>query len=251
MARDPRRRVTLLHGFTQDGSSWLPVLEHLAAFDVSTPDLPGHGASPTPPRDIPGMAALVAELGESDVIGYSMGGRVALQLAIDAPEKVGRLVLVGANPGIIDEMRRDARRTADERWIRLLRDIGIDVFLAQWLAQPMFGGFTQEQITEMVQRRSGSNPETLASSLELAGVGVMAPMWDRLDDIAHQTLIVVGSKDRKFSAIADQMAGKIPNSQVAIIAGAGHAAHLEDPVAFTALVREFLGGHVGTPNATS
>ncbi|HLF70214.1 MAG TPA: alpha/beta fold hydrolase, partial [Actinomycetota bacterium] len=172
-------------------------------------------------------------------------------LAIDTPEKVGRLVLVGANPGIVDETKRHARRTADERWIRLLREEGLDVFLAKWLVQPMFGGFTQEEIIEMGQKRSRSDSEALASSLELAGVGIMAPMWERLRDIAHETLIIVGSKDRKFSAIADQMAGKIPNSQIASIAGAGHAAHLEDPIAFGRLVREFLEGHVATPDATS
>ncbi|NLV54540.1 MAG: alpha/beta fold hydrolase [Acidimicrobiales bacterium] len=230
-------RLVLLHGFTQTSAAWAPVATRLAhRYEVTSVDLPGHGGSSAVDLDLPETAAAVAAVaGRATYVGYSMGGRVALRLALDRPDAVERLVLVGATAGIDDDGERAARRRDDEARAETIEREGVDAFLAGWLAQPLFAGLTPDP-ADLAARRA--NPSAgLAASLRCSGTGTMDPPWwselPRLGTAGFGVRLVVGGRDAKFRSLADRMAAGIgPNATVAVVAGAGHACHLEAPDAF-------------------
>lgn len=229
----------LLHGFTQTGVSWRPVVERLGGdVEVVTPDLPGHGTAAATRLDLAGTAAAVAATGgRASYVGYSMGGRVALRLALDHADLVEGLVLIGATAGIDDPAERAARREADEALARRIEADGVEPFLAGWLAQPLFAGLTPAP-DDLAARRA--NPAAgLAASLRLSGTGTMdPPWWDDLPAIAAPTTVVAGEHDAKFRALGRRLAGSIGGpTELVVVPGAGHACHLEDPAAVAAVVR--------------
>ncbi len=247
--------MVLVHGFAQTGRCWgaRPAALEAEGFDVVTPDLPGHGDSGRAAVDLPRTAEQVglaaagrpqpaggAEPAGADggatatYLGYSFGGRVCLRLAVDHPEAVERLVLVGATAGIDDPGERAARRAADEQLASELEAGGLDPFLDRWLALPLFVGLTDA--TRYRDERRRNTVEGLAGSLRCAGTGAQAPLWDRLDRLADvPVLLVTGEHDHKFAALADRLAAGIGTSaERLVIAGAGHTAHLEQPDAFLA-----------------
>jgi 2-succinyl-6-hydroxy-2,4-cyclohexadiene-1-carboxylate synthase len=213
------------------------VAEALAAdHEVVCPDQPGHGTRAHVGADLATSALALAAHGPAAFVGYSMGGRIALHLALLHPEAVTSLVLVGATAGIDDEGERATRRAADEaRADRLLR-IGTEAFLEEWLAQPLFAGLPPE-----ARRGRSSDAAGLASSLRLAGTGTQEPQWDRLGQLAMPVLVVAGERDEKFRALGARLAAASgTNAELAVVPGAGHAVHLERPEAFVALVRPWL-----------
>jgi len=232
-------RIVLLHGFTQTGVSWRPVVERLGDdVEVIVPDLPGHGRASDQRLDLAGTAAAVAATGgRATYVGYSMGGRVALRLALDHPDLVERLVLVGATAGLDNPAERAARREADEALAGRIEADGVEPFLAGWLAQPLFAGLTPAP-DDLAARRANT-AAGLAASLRLSGTGTMdPPWWDRLGGLAAPTTIVVGEHDAKFRALGQRLADAIgPRATVEIVAGTGHACHLQDPAAVAGLIR--------------
>ena len=139
-------RIVLVHGFTQTGRSWGAVAEDLAVdHEIVLVDAPGHGASASVAADLVTGALLLGEAGGPGVyVGYSMGGRLALHLALARPNLVHALVLIGATPGIEDPASRAERRAADETLAATLERDGLDAFLAGWLAQPLFASLPTE-----------------------------------------------------------------------------------------------------------
>ena len=234
-------RLALIHGFTQTGRSWdslRPALER--RFEVVTPDLPGHGTRSDVAVHLCEAARLLAsECGKASYLGYSMGGRVALHLARAHPELVGRLVLVGASPGIEDGAERAARRQADEDLARSLEEEGLEEFLAKWLALPLFAGLPPDAAGLAARRQN--TPAGLAASLRRMGTGSQEPLWHRLADLTMPVLLVTGERDAKYSELATEMAARIGNNAVvAVVPDAGHACHLERPDAFIDLVLPHL-----------
>lgn len=238
----------LVHGFTQTGASWARLADGLPEHEVVAPDLPGHGANATVRADLAGCARFLAEAGgRAAYVGYSMGGRVALHLALAQPSLVTALVLLGATGGIDDDDERAARRTADEMLAERLELIGTEAFLDEWLAQPLFAGLAPD-----ARRGRATDADGLASSLRLTGTGTQVPLWDQLGELAMPTLVVAGERDEKFRALGVRLAAAIgSNAEVALVPGAGHAAHLERPDAFLAIVGPWLADHDETarPNA--
>jgi 2-succinyl-6-hydroxy-2,4-cyclohexadiene-1-carboxylate synthase len=237
--------IVLLHGFTQTGRCWGPVADDLARdHEVVALDAPGHAGSSDVRADLPTAATLAVEaVGTRAVwLGYSMGARLALHVALAAPEAVAGLVLVGGTPGIEDADRRAERRAADAAQAAELREHGVDAFLRQWLALPLFAGLPEW--ARFTEERRRNTAEGLASSLELAGTGAQANLWPRLPDLGaagFPTLAVTGAEDARFTAIAERMASVMgPGADARALPGAGHAAHLERPAAFLALVRGWL-----------
>jgi 2-succinyl-6-hydroxy-2,4-cyclohexadiene-1-carboxylate synthase len=223
-------RLVLAHGFTQTRHSWRALIERWSHdFEVVAVDLPGHGGSTDVDADVVrGAELLGASGGRATYVGYSMGGRHALRLAVDRPDLVEQLVLIGASPGIAGEAERRVRAAADERLARRLERIGLDRFLEEWLAQPLFA--TLPAARAGLDDRRTNTVAGLAASLRSAGTGVQAPLWDRLVELGMPVLLVVGELDTKFAAIADDMRRAVgDNATVVTIEGAGHAAHLEDP----------------------
>jgi 2-succinyl-6-hydroxy-2,4-cyclohexadiene-1-carboxylate synthase len=228
----------LVHGFTQTGRSWDTVAGRLAEHhEVIAVDAPGHGGSAHVRAGLTDGAQLLGRAGGRAVyIGYSMGGRLCLHLAIDRPDLVERLVLVSATAGIDDAGERAARRAGDEQLAAAIEDDGIDVFLDRWVAQPLFATLADPGLDD----RRRNTADGLASSLRLAGAGTQAPQWGALAALTMPVLLIAGALDAKFVAAAERMAALLPRATVAIIDGAGHAAHLEQPAAFLAVVEPWL-----------
>ena len=234
-------RVALVHGFTQTSASWGPVAERLARwFEVVPVDLPGHGGSGAVRVGFAEAAGLVGKAGgPAAYLGYSLGGRLCLRLALDRPDLVRALVLIGGSPGIADAGGRAERRAADERLARRIERDGVAAFLDDWLAGPLFATLPEEAAGR--EERLANTAEGLASALRRLGTGAQEPLWDRLGQLRPPALLVAGERDPKFARIAMEMAAAIgPAAQVALVPGAGHAAHLERPAATAAVIEEFL-----------
>lgn len=233
-----------MHGFTQTGAAWDPVATRLAdRHEVRCPDLAGHGAAAHVGADLWGAARQVGRDGGAGAyVGYSLGGRVALHLALAAPALVRALVLVSATAGIDDPAERDARVAADEALARRIETIGVARFLDEWLAQPMFAALP-------AAARGGRSTDAagLASSLRLAGTGTQYPLWDRLHELTMPALVVVGERDEKFRRLGQRLAAGVDGAALAVIPDAGHAVHLEQPEAFLDVVAPWLDEHAAQP----
>jgi len=254
-AGSPRNpAVVALHGFMGTGADWSTVMAALAGERYGlSPALPGHGKTRCPEgagswRMEQVAAALALELArrgiaQTDLIGYSMGGRLGLHLALHCRARVRRLVLESASPGLSDGDERIARRRQDDTLARRLETEPLERFLRDWYDQPMFAGLKRvpEEFAGMLERRRAQDGGALARALREMGTGAQEPQWDRLAD-APPTLLIVGAEDAKFREIAARMAERMPGARVATVAGAGHAVHVEQPARFVELVQEFLSG---------
>lgn len=240
------RRLALVHGFTQTRDCWGRVADGLAGdHQVVRVDAPGHGRSAAVTADLWAGADLLADAaGRATWLGYSMGGRYCLHLALARPDVVAALVVLGATGGIDDPGARAERVTADERLARQLEAEGLGPFLDRWLALPLFGGLSPR--AQHRQARLENDPAALAESLRVAGTGTQEPLWDRLHSLAMPVLVVAGEHDAKFRATGMRLVAAIgANAGMALVAGAGHAAHLEQPDAFLDAVRPWLAAHGG------
>ena len=227
-----------VHGFTQTPASWDPVL------DAMQHELAADGGVRlfiVPRTVVDGdFARSAAALGVATAtyIGYSQGGRLALQLALDRPELVRRLVLVSASPGIADPDERATRRAADARLAEEVARDGVDAFLARWLAQPLFATLPPER-AGLDARVAENTVESLTEQLLVLGQGAQPSNWERLGELQVPVLLIVGALDTKYVGIAEQMAARIPDARVAVLPGAGHACHLEQPDRVAHLLTSF------------
>ena len=234
--------VVLLHGFTQSSRSWGEIADALSAgHEVVAIDAPGHGRSASISANLTTGADLMADVApaRSDWIGYSMGGRYALHVALRHPDRVRRLVLVSATAGIDDPGERHDRQESDERLAEQVCRDGLEAFVKAWLKQPLFA--TLPDAAARIDDRLTGTAAGLAESLRLAGTGAQEPLWDRLGALDMPVLVVAGSLDLKYTALAERLVSSIgANAEPAIIAGAGHACHLEKPAEFLSVVDRFL-----------
>jgi len=223
--------VLLLHGFTQTAASWAGVERALGArYRSVAPDL---GTGPWE-AELDRLEPLVPSGGV--LAGYSMGGRLALALALRRLHALRRLVLVSASPGLADAAERDARRAADAALADRIERIGTEAFAREWAAQPLFAGQPAE-VAERAHQDRGRRPAAEhAAQLRGLGTGAMPPLWGRLAELSLPVVLVVGERDAKFRGIADRMAGRLPDARVVLVPGAGHAVHLEAPEAVAAAI---------------
>jgi 2-succinyl-6-hydroxy-2,4-cyclohexadiene-1-carboxylate synthase len=244
--------LALVHGFTQTSRSWETIAPALATRHALTMvDLPGHGRSEVAAADLWEAARLVSDAaGPGAYLGYSMGGRLCLHVALQSPETVSRLVLVGADGGIEDDRERAERRAADERLARRLEEIGVERFVDEWLAQPLFAGLSADQAGRSA--RLANSVAGLAHALRRLGTGTQRPLWDRLAELRMPVLVVAGERDSKFAALGRRMVAAIGScATLALIPGAGHACHLEAPDAFVEVVSPWLDHDSAIPSASS
>jgi len=237
-------RVVLVHGFTQTAASMAPLAALLRGhgqFEVVRPDLPGHGGSGAVRATMGEAARLLGDAGgPAAYLGYSLGGRVCLRLAVEAPELVRALVLIGASPGLEGERERAERRAADERLAVELERGGVAPFLDRWLAGPLFA--TLPESAAGYGERLANTADGLAAALRLLGTGTQPPLWRRLGRLRMPVLLLAGALDEKFAVLASRTASAIgSNARVGLVPGAGHAAHLERPDLVANVVRAFLG----------
>ena len=224
-------RLLLLHGFTATGRSWDPVRRLLDAQrypDVAAPDL--RAAS------IPAQVAELLQAQPYALAGYSMGGRIALHLALAQPELVKRLVLVSTTAGIEDPGERAERRAADERLAEEIERDGVEAFAERWAAGPLFAGQPPEVAAAAREDRLRHSAAELAATLRALGAGTMEPVWHRLGELTMPAVVVVGERDVKFRALGERLAGALPKGELVVVPGAGHAVHLEAPQRLTAVL---------------
>jgi len=236
--------AVFVHGFTQTGRSWAPVVEGLVDdHEVVLVDAPGHGASSAVAADLATGADLLAHaVGPATWVGYSMGARLCLHVALRHPDHVRGLVLVGGTAGIEDDAERAERRAQDLATAARIEAEGLDRFLEGWLAQPLFASLPPERAGLEDRRRN--TVAGLRSSLVLAGTGSQKPLWDQLDAVRVPVLAVAGAHDERYGALARRLAGSVGGpAEVALVPGAGHAAHLEQPEAFVGMLETWLESH--------
>jgi 2-succinyl-6-hydroxy-2,4-cyclohexadiene-1-carboxylate synthase len=232
--------VVFLHGFTHTGRSWDQVIAALGEGHTAlAPDLRGHGgSSAAEPVSLPEVLADVAALSADPftLVGYSMGGRIALHVALTHGDRVQRLVLIGASPGLSDPRERAQRRHDDERLAQEMRRSSIEEFARRWAQTPVLAGLSPGLSAATHADRLRSTPEGLARALEGLGTGALAPLWDRLAELTMPVTLVVGERDQKFRALAAEMAESIASAEIQVVAGAGHAVHLEAPGRVAAII---------------
>ncbi len=226
--------IVLLHGFTNTGASWDPVIAALGErYRAIAPDIRGHGdASEARPVSLEGVIEDVASLtpGEFELVGYSMGGRIALHVALAlGRERVSRLVLISASPGLASPRERDTRRRVDEQLADGIERMDIEQFADRWARTPVLADQPTHVATAARADRLRNTPAALATALRGLGTGALSPVWDRLPELTMPVMLIVGGRDERFQAVAVRMAGGLPHAEVAIVAGAGHAVHLEKP----------------------
>jgi 2-succinyl-6-hydroxy-2,4-cyclohexadiene-1-carboxylate synthase len=234
-------RIVLVHGFAQNRNCWGPVARDLRQdHEVVRVDAPGHGRSSQFHAGLRTGARLIADQGgTATYVGYSMGARFVLHLALANPELVRRLVLIGATAGIDDAKARAERKKNDDALAARLEREGLEPFLDAWLAQPLFAGLTDDM--QFRAERLENTVEGLAESLRQAGTGSQDPLWARLSRLDMPVLVLAGADDAKFSVEATRLVESIgSNATLVLIEDAGHAAHLEQPGQFLASLRSWL-----------
>ena len=235
------RTLVLLHGFTNTGASWGPVAAALPErYRPQAPDIRGHGgASDRRPVSltavIDDLAALAGDDG-CELAGYSMGGRLALHAAFALPGRVRRLVLIGASPGLADPGERAERRAADDALADEVERMTIEQFAERWARTPVLTGQPPAVLAAVTAQRLRNTPAGLAAALRGLGTGALPSLWERLGGLAIPVELVVGERDAKFRATAERMAAALPEARVHVVPGAGHAVHLEDPLAVAAVI---------------
>jgi len=233
--------VVLLHGFSGTHRAWDGVNAHLDGerYLPLALDLPGHGEASAEPHPItfPGCVAYVLARAPArfTLCGYSMGGRVALHVALAAPQQITRLVLIACRPGIEDERERAERRRADEALARELETGPFEQFVQRWRSQQLFAGEPPEAAARARADQLRNRPYALAAVLRGIGVGQMEPLWQRLDELRMPVTVVVGRRDRRFQRIGRRMVQRLPRAALCVVDG-GHGLPLENPAAVAAVL---------------
>jgi 2-succinyl-6-hydroxy-2,4-cyclohexadiene-1-carboxylate synthase len=227
--------LVLLHGFTNSGASWKPVISGLRErYRALAPDIRGHAsATAAGPVTLVAVVDDVAALtpGPFELVGYSQGGRIALHIALALPHRVTRLTLIGASPGLEDDAEREQRRIADERLAQQIESLSIDEFARQWAQTPILADAPPDVAARSHTDRLQSTPHGLAAALRGLGTGVLPSLWQQLPSLQMPVTLLAGERDAKFTALAQDMARRIPRASVTVVPGAGHAVHLECPEA--------------------
>lgn len=240
VAPNKRESVVLLHGFGGTGRSWDDVVAHLPErYRSFALDLPGHGdqVDASRPIDFQGCVQSVLERAPERFVlaGYSMGGRIALHIALAAPERIERLVLVSTTAGIEDTKERGARRKLDRSLADEIEQGSIEDFSERWRTQTMFAEDPPEVDRLARAEHARNRPDGLAAALRGVGTGEMRPLWDRLAEIQSSTTVLAGRRDRKFVRVSEKMVSLIPEALLQV-GGGGHCLLLEQPRSVAAAI---------------
>ncbi|MGM0847311.1 MAG: 2-succinyl-6-hydroxy-2,4-cyclohexadiene-1-carboxylate synthase [Bacillota bacterium] len=245
--------VLLLHGFTGDGSTWDHLLPYLNDYKTIAVDLLGHGKTDSPEdlqryrveQAVKDLNVILEELEVTQIylLGYSMGGRLALAFASAYPEKVKALILESSSPGLKTEDERKLRAEGDEKLAQMILSKGLSNFVDYWEGIPLFS--TQKQLPaherELIrQNRLSQDPIGLSNSLRGMGTGSQRSYWEELRKLSMKMLFVTGEEDKKFCRIAEEMKERAMCAFIEKVPGAGHAIHVEEPEKFGTIVRKFL-----------
>lgn len=250
--RPDKPAILFLHGFLGSAEDWLEIMEHLASeFHCLAIDLPGHGKTVITgeteayqmPRVAEGIVHFLQTLGIENcfLVGYSMGGRLALYLALQHPEVFRKVLLESASPGLKTEVERTARRTHDEALAQEILQMDFSVFLQRWYNLPLFEMLkVHPKFERVLARRKENRPEGLAHSLRQMGTGVQPSLWEKLSDAKVPLRLVVGEHDGKFVSIGKEMTDLCNTADLYIISNVGHTTHIENTSEFIHHLKTFF-----------
>src|SRR5207302_613101 len=231
-----RETVGVLHGIGGTHRAWDGVAARLDSerYRALALDLPGRGAQAECERPITFAACIGRVLGAAPerftLCGYSLGGRVALHVALSAPSRVRRLVLVATSAGIDDRDERSARALADHRLADELESAPLERFIEHWSVQRLFAADPPEVAELAAEDQRRNRPGALAAALRGIGSGEMEPLWGRLGELAMPTTVIAGERDWKYRPLARRMVGLLPDAELVVVPG-GHRLALESPAA--------------------
>jgi 2-succinyl-6-hydroxy-2,4-cyclohexadiene-1-carboxylate synthase len=225
--------VLFIPGFMQRGDAWRPVAELLPERYPST--LLDHAE-----HSFEGRMREIAESGADVLVGYSLGGRLALRAALRSPDAYTALVLVGATAGIEEGPMRTHRAEADEKLASWMEAMPIEDIVGLWERQPLFADQSDLLVEAQREGRMSNDPRSLALLLRTAGQGVLEPVWHELPTLELPLLAIAGARDEGYIAAAKRMAQAAPNARAAIVEDAGHAPQLQRPEEVAALITAFL-----------
>jgi 2-succinyl-6-hydroxy-2,4-cyclohexadiene-1-carboxylate synthase len=241
-------KAICVHGFTQTAHSWSDLIAVLGVEpfeEIMALDAPSHGSQQHRQLPLALGARDIGERGGAGVyIGYSMGARLCLHLALDRPHLVNGLVMIGGTAGIEDPAERAARRASDEALADRIEKIGVKAFLQEWLAQPLFATLPIDHAG--AAERATNSAAALAGSLRTAGTGTQTPLWDRLSELSMPVLLITGELDHKFTEIAQRCQALIPRCHHVVIPDSGHSVHLEAPHATAHCIAEWWSAVTST-----
>jgi len=251
--------VTLLHGFTLNGRSWRELVSKMPkGRRWIMPDIRGHGdtrivegAPVTMEACAADLALLWKTLGieRTHLVGYSMGGRLALHVAVRLPDRLRSLLTISAHAGL-DEDGRAGRRQSDEALAERIERYGIDPFVNYWAAQPMFAGLERRGPAfsgQLRAQRLANSPEGLAASLRGMGAGAMEPVWSELPGLEIPCTFVAGEEDPAYVNSARRLGATVPGAVVEIVPRSGHAVHMQRPAA----MGKILAAHLARADAAT
>lgn len=245
--------LVFLHGFTGSAANWGKIVSQLGNKRIITISLLGHGGTDSPisckrysaHRQALDLLAILQSLKLHKVclIGYSMGGRLALYFSLQYPDCVSKLILESCSPGLLSLQKRKQRMVQDRKLADFIVNKGLANFVDYWESIPLF--HSQKQLPAKVRKelkaqRLKNNPIALANSLLGFGTGSQPSLWGSLNDLNIPVLLITGQLDEKFCLINKEMAGKLENSSLQIVELAGHSVHLESPEEYSKLISVFV-----------
>ncbi|MFH1842437.1 MAG: 2-succinyl-6-hydroxy-2,4-cyclohexadiene-1-carboxylate synthase [bacterium] len=241
--------LVCLHGFLGNGNDWRAIVAPLSEQCCCLlPDLPGHGQAA---RQDGGLEATLTDLvdmldrhdiQQAGLMGYSLGGRIALHAAVRFPDRFPRLVLESASPGLAGTAEQAARNKLDDERSDQLRQVGLEQFLDEWFDLPLFATMHRqsEKLAALRQSRLDNDPDGLVHSLRVFGTGRLPSLWPQLATLTAPVLLVCGADDGKFVGINQEMASQLGDGRLAVLPEAGHNVHWERPRVFRRLVADFF-----------